>query len=132
MENVNLLPPIDRADLVEEYKKADVLFLHLNDHAAFEKVLPSKLFEYAAMGKPIWAGVSGYSLEFIKSEISNCEVFVPCNVTDAINKFDADGGISIIVDILSGQVLAASSMPNFDPNNINLYPKKNLFKSAQV
>jgi hypothetical protein len=51
--------------------------------------LPSKLFEYAAMGKPIWAGVSGYSLEFIKSEISNCEVFVPCNVTDAINKFDA-------------------------------------------
>ena len=48
---------------------------------------------------------------------------------NAINKFDADGGTSIIVDILSGQVLAASSMPNFDPNNINLYPKKNLFNS---
>ena len=57
--NVDLLPPMSRNKLIEAYREADILFLHLNDYDAFKKVLPSKLFEYAALGKPIWAGVSG-------------------------------------------------------------------------
>ena len=88
LDNVELLPPVDRVSLIEEYIKADVLFLHLNDYPAFEKVLPSKLFEYAAMRKPIWAGISGYSAKFVKAEIDNCEVFLPGNITDAMEKFD--------------------------------------------
>jgi glycosyltransferase involved in cell wall biosynthesis len=74
---MDLLPPVNRQELIEEYLSADVLFLHLNDYPAFEKVLPSKIFEYAATGKPILAGVSGYAAEFIKSEVSNAEVFYP-------------------------------------------------------
>jgi len=61
------------------------LFLHLNAHAAFEKVLPSKIFEYAH-GKPIWAGVAGHAARFIASEVPNAAVFAPCNVPDAIGK----------------------------------------------
>ncbi len=87
VNNVVLLPPIKRDELIQEYLKADVLFLHLNDYEAFKKVLPSKVFEYAAMGKPLWAGVSGYSAEFIKSEVSNAAVFRPCDVKDAIMAF---------------------------------------------
>lgn len=75
--NIEFLPPVNRKELLEEYLKADILFLHLNDFPAFEKVLPSKIFEYAATGKPILAGVSGYAAEFIRSEISNAEVFYP-------------------------------------------------------
>ncbi|EIJ0981520.1 glycosyltransferase family 4 protein [Vibrio vulnificus] len=75
--NVVLLPPVNRKKLIEEYLNADVLFLHLNDYPAFEKVLPSKIFEYAATGKPILAGVSGYAAEFIKAEVPNAEVFYP-------------------------------------------------------
>ncbi|EKO5124723.1 glycosyltransferase family 4 protein [Vibrio fluvialis] len=75
--NMEFFPPVNRKELLEEYLKADVLFLHLNDYPAFEKVLPSKIFEYAATGKPILAGVSGYAAEFIRSEISNAEVFYP-------------------------------------------------------
>jgi hypothetical protein len=60
------------------------LFLHLNDYAAFKKVLPSKIFEYAAMGKPLWAGVAGFSAEFITQQVSNAAVFHPCDVDDAI------------------------------------------------
>ena len=56
--NIRLLPPIERQQLIKEYQNADVLFLHLNDYPAFEKVLPSKIFEYAALGKPILAGVT--------------------------------------------------------------------------
>ena len=91
---MELLPPIARDKLIEEYLQTDVLFLHLNDYPAFEKVLPSKLFEYAAMGKPIWAGLKGYSAQFVKSEINNSEVFLPGNIADAIEKFE-----SLIFDV---------------------------------
>ena len=69
-----------RSELINEYQKADVLFLHLNDYKAFHKVLPSKIFEYAATGKPILAGVSGYAAEFLVEHVKGVEVFDPCDV----------------------------------------------------
>ena len=87
VDNVELLPPMKRAQLIGEYKATDVLFLHLNDYDAFRKVLPSKLFEYGAMGKPIWAGVSGYAAEFIRTELDNSAVFHPCNAAEAERVF---------------------------------------------
>jgi len=85
--NVELLPPVNRKELINAYREADVLFLHLNDHDAFKKVLPSKFFEYGAMGKPIWAGVAGYAAEFARSEITNAAIFNPCDADDAIRAF---------------------------------------------
>ena len=81
--NVELLPPVKRDALIRHYQEADILFLHLNDYDNLKRVLPSKLFEYAAMGKPIWAGVSGYAAEFVRSEITNSAVFHPCDVQEA-------------------------------------------------
>ena len=83
--NVELFPPVNRTELIKQYLNADVLFLHLNDYDAFEKVLPSKVFEYAATGKPILAGVSGYAAEFISSEVPNAEVFHPGDAKAALN-----------------------------------------------
>lgn len=77
VDNVELHLPVQRGELIELYRDADILFLHLNAYPAFKKVLPSKIFEYAAMGKPILAGVSGFSAEFLKREVSNCGVFPP-------------------------------------------------------
>jgi glycosyltransferase involved in cell wall biosynthesis len=87
VDNVELLPPMKRAQLIEAYQAADVLFLHLNDCDAFRKVLPSKLFEYGAMGKPIWAGVSGYAAKFMRTELDNSAVFHPCNAAEAERVF---------------------------------------------
>lgn len=87
--NVDVLPPIQRQALIEAYRAADVLFLHLNDYDSFKTVLPSKMFEYAAMGKPIWAGVAGYPAEFIKSEMNNSAVFDPCDVDGAVRVFES-------------------------------------------
>ncbi|WP_037007213.1 glycosyltransferase family 4 protein [Pseudomonas asplenii] len=86
--NVTLLSPVKRNELIKVYQSADVLFLHLNDYDAFRKVLPSKLFEYAALGKPIWAGVSGYAADFISQNIDNAAVFSPCDVEAAVTTFD--------------------------------------------
>ncbi|MDA9897375.1 glycosyltransferase family 4 protein [Alphaproteobacteria bacterium] len=87
-KNVALLQPVKRDELIAIYQSADVLFLHLNDFDAFKKVLPSKVFEYAATGKPIWAGVAGYAAAFITSKIQNSAVFPPCDIGAAVSSFD--------------------------------------------
>ncbi|MBF6617698.1 MAG: glycosyltransferase family 4 protein [Candidimonas sp.] len=86
--NVTLLAPMPRQQLIDHYGKADVLFLHLNDYAAFRKVLPSKIFEYAAMKKPILAGVAGFPAEFLQREVTNCAIFPPCDAEAAIKALD--------------------------------------------
>ena len=85
VENVDIVAPMSRADLILEYNNADILFLHLNDYEAFKKVLPSKLFEYGAVGKPILAGVAGYAAKFVNENIDNAEVFSPCSIEGAID-----------------------------------------------
>ena len=76
---------MSRAKLLEYYKKATCLFLHLNTHSAFDKVLPSKILEYGATGKPMIAGVGGYSKKFIYDELVNVIVFKQGDVNDALN-----------------------------------------------
>ena len=88
VDNVELMPPVDRKRLVELYRESDYLFLHLNDYDAFKKVLPSKIFEYAATGKPIIAGVGGYAKLFIEENICNAAVFPPCNVEGFVNSIN--------------------------------------------
>jgi len=85
--NVELLQPVGRDDLIQAYLHADILFMHLNDYDAFLKVLPSKLFEYAALGKPIWAGVAGYAASFVDQHVSNAAVFRPCDIESAVTAF---------------------------------------------
>lgn len=89
IDNVELSPPMKRQQLIEAYRQADVLFLHLNDYEAFRKVLPSKLFEYGAIGKPVLAGVAGYAENFINIELKNVAVFRPCDVADAVRAFES-------------------------------------------
>lgn len=79
LKNVEILNPVARNALMEAYRQADVLFLHLNAYKAFHKVLPSKIFEYAATGKPILAGVGGHAADFLRDNVSGVEVFAPCD-----------------------------------------------------
>ncbi len=75
ISNVEIRNPVKRDELIKEYLKADYLFLHLNDYAAFEKVLPSKIFELGVFKKPILAGVNGYSREFILENLKHAFLF---------------------------------------------------------
>lgn len=88
ISNIEFRPPTNRKELIEAYLSADILFLHLNDYQAFTKVLPSKIFEYAAVGKPIWAGVAGYAAEFLRVEVENAAVFAPGDVSGAVAALD--------------------------------------------
>lgn len=83
LPNVRLMPPVPREALLAEYREADVLFLHLNDLPAFDKVLPSKLFEYLATGKPVLAGVAGHAAGFLGG-IAGVSVFQPTSAGGAL------------------------------------------------
>jgi hypothetical protein len=88
LDHVELLPPVPRTDLLDHYREADMLFLHLNDFNAFHKVLPSKIFEYGATAKPILAGVAGHAAEFLKEHIPDAEVFEPLDSDAMIRAID--------------------------------------------
>jgi glycosyltransferase involved in cell wall biosynthesis len=85
VKNVEVLAPMSREDLLCEYRNSDVLFLHLNDYAAFRRVLPSKIFEYGATGRPIWAGVAGHAADFLGKHVSDALVFAPGDVMAALD-----------------------------------------------
>jgi glycosyltransferase involved in cell wall biosynthesis len=82
IDNIEILKPTLRSNLINEYKEADILLVHLNDFEAFQKVLPSKIFEYAATGKPILAGVKGYTAKFFQEKIDGVQIFRPLDVDD--------------------------------------------------
>ena len=74
--------------LLDYYRKADILFLHLNDVPAFRRVLPSKIFEYAALSKPIVSGLSGHSAKFLREPVPYANLF---------NQGDAEGAYTAIL-----------------------------------
>ena len=75
-----------------------ILFLHLNNLPAFRRVLPSKIFEYAAIGKPIVADLDGYSAKFMGNNISYANVFDPGNVDQCVNFIRNAESIKIDMD----------------------------------
>ena len=58
-DRIQISAPVNREELTKIYIKADILFLCLKPLPAFEKVIPSKVFEFGASRKPIVAVVSG-------------------------------------------------------------------------
>ena len=80
VDNVELLNPVARKELIQYYKESTFLFFHLNDLEAFKKVMPSKMFEYGAFDKPIIAGVGGFAAQFVKKNIPNHILFKPTDV----------------------------------------------------
>jgi glycosyltransferase involved in cell wall biosynthesis len=87
ISNIKILPPVKRENLIKYYMEADILFLHLNDIPAFKRVLPSKIFEYTALRKPVVAGLSGYSAKFIENNVPYATIF---------NSGDVDGCVEAI------------------------------------
>ena len=80
VDNVEIRTPVKREELLRIYQDSDFLFMHLNDCDAFKKVLPSKVFELGAYDKPLIAGVGGFAHQFVKEQVNNSILFMPCDV----------------------------------------------------
>ena len=88
IENVELLKPVKRDELIKHYQQADYFLIHLNDYDAFKRVLPSKVFELGASNKPILAGVGGYSRQFLEQQVNNVLLFDPGDAQDLAKQLE--------------------------------------------
>lgn len=125
VDNVNLIDPVDRPDLMDFYQQSDFLFLHLNDYQAFEKVLPSKVFEYGATHKPIIAGVNGYGKEFIETHLDDSLLFEPCRVEDFIHVLENFEQKNICREQFIGQFNRKNIMDKMAESILELYQSEN-------
>ncbi len=88
LNNIQLVPPVNRLKLLEYYNKTDMFLLQLNDVSAFEKVLPSKIFDYGSFDKPILAGVKGVANTFISEHLPSAHLFNPGDISSVVKYID--------------------------------------------
>lgn len=86
LTNIDLRKPVKRQELLQLYGESHFLFIHLNDYQAFEKVLPSKIFELAAIPRPIVAGVNGFARRFLQNHVPDTILFQPANAAEMVEK----------------------------------------------
>ena len=85
LANVSLLPSVTKAETKNFISIFDVSLVNLRKSKTFKTVIPSKMFENAAMGKPILLGLEGESKKIIEDfEAGIC--FEPENKLDFARK----------------------------------------------
>ena len=66
LNNVTLLDPVSKIEVVRYISILDVALIHLKKSPLFKTVIPSKIFENAAMEVPVLLGVEGEAKEMIE------------------------------------------------------------------
>jgi glycosyltransferase involved in cell wall biosynthesis len=84
LTNVILIDLVPINEIGSFLEKADCLFLHLKKDKLFEITIPSKLFAYMSMGKPILSGVDGETNEIVYRSNSGF-IFNSCDHVDLLN-----------------------------------------------
>lgn len=85
VRNVTMLPPVAREEVVSYLSITDVALINLRKSNLFTSVLPSKIFESAAMGLPILIGVNGEARLLVESYGAGLG-FEPENLDDFMSK----------------------------------------------
>lgn len=85
LKNVTMLPSVPKDQVVKYLSVMDVALVNLRKSDTFKLVIPSKIFEAAAMRKPILLGLEGETKELI--EAYNAGIcFEPENEQDFLEK----------------------------------------------
>ncbi|MCB9299020.1 MAG: glycosyltransferase family 4 protein [Lewinellaceae bacterium] len=85
LANVSLLPSIPRSEVARYISLTDAALVPLKKSDTFKTVIPSKIFENAAMEKPILLGVEGESQAIIEQYGAGL-CFEPENKTDFLSQ----------------------------------------------
>ncbi len=85
LDNVTMLYSVPKDEIQNYISIIDVALVNLKKSDTFKSVIPSKIFENAAMQKPILLGVEGESKDLVESYRAGV-CFEPENETDFINR----------------------------------------------
>ncbi len=86
--NVTMLPSVSKKEVVRYLSILDVCLINLRKSDLFTTVIPSKMFENAAMRIPILMGVDGEAREIIESYGAGM-AFAPEDADDFLRKLQA-------------------------------------------
>jgi hypothetical protein len=87
LKNVLFLDPVPKNEVADYWSVMDIALIPLKKQPVFETVLPSKIFEAAAMNKPILLGVGGEARRLVeKYKAGLC--FEPEDETDFLAKLE--------------------------------------------
>ena len=84
LTNVDIVPPVKRHELFSYYLESDILYLQLYSNKYFSEVVPSKIFEYLLIQKPIIYGLDGVSRKIL-NEFEDTFYVEPDNVDSLVN-----------------------------------------------
>ena len=90
-ERLRVLRRVERAEINRLYASADAFLLHLAALRVYAHTVPSKVFEYAAYGKPVLCGVQGEA-RAICARHTDCYYFdsdEPASLEDAFGRLMA-------------------------------------------
>lgn len=85
LKNVTFLDPVPKSEIPRYLALIDASLAPLKKSDTFKTVIPSKIFEAGAMGKPMLLGVDGQAREIVEAFDSGL-YFEPENTADFINK----------------------------------------------
>jgi len=96
LDNVRFLPRQSREDVPAILTASDAVVVHLRDNPLFEHVIPSKIFEAMAVGRPIIHAVRGESASIVSE--ARCGITVkpefPLEMVSAIRRLKGDPGLA--------------------------------------
>jgi glycosyltransferase involved in cell wall biosynthesis len=87
LENATFLPPVPKSNIAQYIKLSDVALVNLKKSDTFKTVLPSKIFENAALQIPILLGVEGEAKALIEGYAAGL-CFEPENEEDFLSKLE--------------------------------------------
>ena len=85
LSNVTFLPAIPKAEVSQYISIFDIALVPLRKNETFKTVIPSKIFENAAMGKPILLGLEGECKQLIQKYSAGL-CFKPENEADFLKQ----------------------------------------------
>ena len=88
LKNCTFLDFVPKSKISKYLSITDLALVNLKKSETFKSVIPSKIFENAAMGKPILLGVEGESALLINSYNAG-ECFKPEDKSDFLEKLNA-------------------------------------------
>ncbi len=71
-------------------------------------------------------GSLSFSNDIFLSIDINLQQSIRHNLIHTINKYEAESGLAVVLDITNGEVLSSVSFPDFNPNNNNDFNENNL------
>ena len=88
LSNCTFLDPVPKADVVDYIGSCDVMLVPLRKSDVFKTVIPSKIFEAAAMRRPILLGVEGQAQRIVE-EFGAGLCFIPEDKASFLAMLDA-------------------------------------------